>query len=183
MIARITSSILGLGLFAALAGTAAAHDGDNCQRTERAPTTYQAPAPSPAYVTPVGYHDGYREQRAPAPPHASGYRSDGRAANELSELRHADLNRDGWVTLAEAMQYGRRDFRVNDRDQNRVLTAREVSWRELGQDDRNRDGRVSYGEYQQAIRRSFNRFDTNRDGVLARYELNQASAPGYGWRR
>jgi len=179
MIARISSSVLGLGLCTALAGTAAAHDGDNCQHAERAPAAYQAPAPSPVYVTPVGDHDGYRGQRAPSAP----YRGDGRAANELSELRHADLNRDGWVTLAEAMQYGRRDFRVNDQDQNRVLTRREVSWSELAQDDRNRDGRVSYGEYQQAIRRSFNRFDTNRDGVLARYELNQGNGPGYGWRR
>jgi hypothetical protein len=179
MIAKISSSVLGLGFVTALAGTAAAHDGEHCQSAERAPATYQAPAPSPAYATPVGYHDGYRDQRAP-----SGYRGDGRSANELTELRHADLNRDGWVTLAEALQYGRRDFRVSDRDQNRMLTRREVSWSELAQDDRNRDGRVSYGEYQDAIRSSFYRFDTNRDGVLARYELSPASRAGDGtWRR
>jgi len=176
MIAKISSSVLGLGFVTALAGTAAAHDGDHCQSPERAPATYQAPAPSPVYATPVGYRDGYRDQRAPAAPYAGGYRADGRAANELTELRHADLNRDGWVTLAEALQYGRRDFRVSDRDQNRMLTRREVSWSDLAQDDRNRDGRVSYGEYQDAIRRSFSRFDSNRDGVLARYELS-------GWRR
>jgi len=87
------------------------------------------------------------------------------------------------VTLAEALQEGRSEFRSSDRDRNRVLTHREVSWSEFAQDDRDRNGVVSYGEHQDSIRRAFYRFDTNRDGVLARYELGQPGARGAGWRR
>jgi hypothetical protein len=176
MIAKI-SSVLGFGLVTALAGQAAAHEGGDSP-----PAMYRAPAPAPVYA-PVGNADGYRRNHPPAVDDRTGYRADGRAA-ELSELRRSDLNRDGWVTLAEAMQYGRRDFRRDDRDQNRVLTRREVSWNDLARDDRDRSGGISYGEHQDAIRRSFYRFDTNRDGLLASYELRQPRGPrSAAWRR
>jgi hypothetical protein len=165
MIAKI-SSVLGFGLATALAGQAAAHDG-----RDSPPATYRAPAPSAPVYSPAGNPDGYRRNHPPAADDRTDYRADGRTAGELNELRRSDLNRDGWVTLAEAMQYGRRDFRRNDRDQNRVLTRREVSWGELARDDRDRNGGISYGEHQDAIRRSFYQFDTNRDGLLASYEL------------
>jgi len=178
MIAKI-SSILGFGLVTAMAGQAAAHDdGGN-----RPPATYRAPAPAPVYA-PVGNPDGYRRNHPPAADDRTGYRADGRAAAELNELRRSDLNRDGWVTLAEAMQHGRRDFQRNDRDQNRVLTRREVSWGDLARDDRDRNGGVSYGEHQEAIRRAFYQFDSNRDGLLASYELRQSRGPrSAAWRR
>ena len=181
MIAKI-SSVLGFGLVTAIAGQAAAHDGNDCQGTERAPATYRAPAPpAPVLTTPVGYHEGHRGN-GPAADHSRGYRGDRQGAVDPYELRQSDLNRDGWVTLAEAMQYARRDFRHNDRDQNRVLTRREVSWGDLAREDRDRNGRISYGEYQDAIRRTFYRFDTNRDGLLARYELRQLGPRPAGWR-
>ena len=106
-----------------------------------------------------------------------------RGGADVQDLRRSDLNRDGVVTLAEALQEGRYEFRSSDRDRNRVLTRREVSWGEFAQDDRDRNGVVSYGEHQDSIRRAFHRFDSNRDGVLARYELGQPGARGAGWRR
>jgi len=177
MFAKI--SVLGFGLVTALAGQAAAHEhGDS------PPAAYRAPAASAPVYTPMGNPDGYRHNYPPAADDRTGYHADGRAAGELNELRRSDLNRDGWVTLAEAMQYGRRDFRRNDRDQNRMLTRREVAWSDLARDDRDRNGGISYGEHQDAIRRSFYQFDTNRDGLLASYELRQSRGPRSAtWRR
>ena len=154
-----------VALVTAVAGSAAAHE------TPRERGAGPDRAPAPAYSAPVGHPYG----KSPA----AGYR-----AEEREELRRSDLNRDGWVTLAEALQQGRRGFRYSDRDQNRALTSREVSWGDLAHEDRDRNGRISYGEYQDAIRRTFYRFDTNRDGVLARYELRAMAAPrSPGWRR
>ena len=166
---------LSIALVSAVAGSAAAHDADGCESGDRTPATYQAPAP--VYATPAGYRAGPRAEY-PAPP-------DARQVDARNELRHSDLNRDGRVTLAEALQQGRRDFRYSDRDQNRALTPREVSWGDVAREDRDRNGWISYGEYQDAIRRSFSRLDTNRDGVLASYELRQqpmGQRPA-GWRR
>jgi hypothetical protein len=141
-----------VALVTAIAGSAAAHDS-----------------------TPVGYPGArHPAEYPPARPPIS--------ADARNELRHSDLNRDGWVTLAEALQQGRRDFRYSDRDQNRALTRREVSWGDVAREDRDRNGWISYGEYQDAIRRSFFRLDTNRDGVLASYELRRGPRPD-GWRR
>ena len=181
MIAKIPS-LLSAALVTAVAGQAAAHDGDGCRDGDRSPTTYSAPAPN--VYTPVGY-PGYgpgsaRDDHRPAGiPGGRGYRG----GAELTDLRRSDLNRDGVVTLAEALQEARYEFRSSDHDRNRVLTRREVSWGEFAQDDRDRNGVVSYGEHQDSIRRAFYRLDTNRDGVLARYELGQPGARGAGWRR
>src|SRR4051812_1023927 len=176
MIAKI-SSLLSAAIVTAVAGQAAAHDGDGCRDGDRAPTTYSAPAPT--VYTPVGYPAGAHGYPPAGPPGARGYRG----GTELNDLRRSDRNRDGVVTLAEALQEGRSEFRSSDRDRNRVLTHREVSWSEFAQDDRDRNGVVSYGEHQDSIRRAFYRFDTNRDGVLARYELGQPGARGAGWHR
>jgi hypothetical protein len=87
------------------------------------------------------------------------------------DLRYADLNRDGWVTMAEAIDSGRHVFRQSDRDNDRVLTRYELGRPGVRRDDRNNDGRVTMNEYQRAVRARFASLDTNRDGVLARYEL------------
>lgn len=176
MIAKIPS-LLSAAVVTAMAGQAAAHDGDGCRDGDRAPTTYSSPAPT--VYTPVGYPAGAPGYSPAGPPGAREYRG----GAELQDLRRSDLNRDGVVTLAEALQEGRFEFRNSDHDRNRVLTHREVSWNEFAQDDRDRNGVVSYGEHQDAIRRAFYRFDTNRDGMLARYELRQPGARGAGWRR
>jgi hypothetical protein len=127
-------------------------------------------------------HDGYGEHRhGPAPRETSRGRGD-----TGSDLRHSDVNRDGWVTLGEALDRGRADFRREDRDRNRVLTRREVARVELQRDDRNRDGRVTMHEHQDAVRARFANLDRNRDGFLARYELAPAPpglARSVGWRR
>ncbi len=165
--------LLGAALLTALAGQASAHEG--CPDGAKHSGHPGAPPPA-AHVTPVGYHgDGYR---APAGYRGAAYRDD------LRELRQSDLNRDGRVTLAEALRHARRDFRQEDQDRNRVLTPREVSRRDLAVDDRNRNGRISRGEHEAAVRRSFARFDRNNDGVLARYELTPRSdSRAAGWWR
>lgn len=159
-----------VALVTAIAGSAAAHERGYEHRAGH-PNEHRAESPTPA-VQP-----GYRA-------HAPGYNADARRIEERYEWRQSDLNRDGRVTLAEALQQGRRGFRYSDRDQNRALSPREVSWSEVAHGDRDRDGWISYGEYQDAIRRSFARFDSNRDGVLARYELRQpVGSHSAGWRR
>jgi len=158
----------------AIAGSAAAHETGYDNRAGypggRYPAGHGAEHPAPAA------QPGYRAN-APV------YRADARRAEERNELRHSDLNRDGRVTMAEALQQGRRGFRSSDRDQNRALSPREVSWGDVGREDRDRNGWISYGDYQDAIRRSFARFDTNRDGVLGSYELRPAGQRSAGWRR
>ena len=194
MIAKI-HSLLSAAIVTAMAGQAAAHDGDGCQDGHRA-GVYSAPGPAmgppvtPLVYTPVGYSDDARA-RGPGGRDYGGRDYGGRdyagrgyrGGADVQDLRRSDLNRDGVVTLAEALQEGRYEFRSSDRDRNRVLTRREVSWGEFAQDDRDRNGVVSYGEHQDSIRRAFHRFDSNRDGVLARYELGQPGARGAGWRR
>lgn len=87
------------------------------------------------------------------------------------DLRYADLNRDGWVTMQEALDSGRQVFHRKDRNNDRVLTRREVGRPGVRQEDRNDDGRVTMHEHQRNLRAQFARLDTNRDGFLARYEL------------
>jgi hypothetical protein len=166
MIAKL--SVLGFSLATALSGQALAHD--DCTDGSNAPATYRVP---------VGYH-------APQAPQRHEARYDGRRDNQrgdIVDLRQSDLNRDGRVTMAEALQHGRQDFRRTDRDRNRMLTSYELPRRELAEDDRDRNGRISYQEYQAAVRGDFARYDANHDGVLARYELNAPYANRAGWRR
>lgn len=166
--------ILGAALVTALAGQASAHEGCPDGVKHSGPPSAR-PAPAVASV-PVGYRgDGYR---GPA-----GYRGPD-YFDDLRELRQSDLNRDGLVTLTEALRHAQREFRQEDRDRNQVLTWREVSQRDLAQEDRNRNGRISRQEREDAIRRSFVRFDRNRDGVLTRHELSpRDGSRAAGWWR
>lgn len=100
------------------------------------------------------------------------------------DLRYADLNRDGRVTMQEALASGRQTFHRQDRDNNDVITRREAG-PSFGRRDVNNDGRVSMREYQRAVRAQFARLDTNRDGQLGRYELGYRTGPSRpaGWWR
>ena len=113
-------------------------------------------------------------------PHGSWqHRHDGYApAVAQVDLRYADLNRDGVVTMREALDSGRQVFRRQDRDHNRMLNRHEAGGAGFRYDDRNNDGRVSIREYQRAVRAQFMSLDRNRDGYLARYELGTG---GYGY--
>jgi len=140
--------VLGFALVTAISGQALAHDSHGPRDHRHG--GYQGGAPS-----------GYQR----------GYEGNGRVD---VDLRHADFNRDGWVTMQEALDSGRQVFRRNDRDNNRVLSRREAGRGGFRYDDRNNDGRVSMREYQRTVRAQFARLDSNRDGYLARHEL------GYG---
>jgi hypothetical protein len=161
---------LGFSLITALSGTALAHDGYGAGPG----ATHYAPA---RHEAPVGYGAPSRSYSAP-------YAA--RSAFDADDLRRSDLNRDGRVTLPEAMMAGRSEFQQTDRDHNGVLTGRELSFASLRQDDRNHDGRVSYAEYESGVRRVFARSDFNRDGRLGRGEF-QSSGPwaahSPGWQR
>lgn len=98
----IKLAALGFSLITALSGTALAHDG---YQGAPAPTRYNAPA---RYEAPVRY-------RTPTP-YAAPYMA--RSAFDANDLRRADLNRDGRVTLPEAMSVGRTEFQQTDRDHN-----------------------------------------------------------------
>src|SRR5690606_18257842 len=93
------------------------------------------------------------------------------SARASLDLRYADLDRNSWVSMEEALDSGRQVFRRNDRNNDRVLTRYEVGWRGVRHDDGNNDGRVSMREHQRSVRTQFASLDTNRDGYLARYEL------------
>jgi hypothetical protein len=158
-------AVLGFSLVTALSGTALAHDG---YRGAPAPTRYDTPA---RYEAPVRYY---------AAPYAA------RSAFDANDLRRADLNRDGRVTLPEAMVAGRAEFQRTDRDHNGFLTRSELSFESLQRDDRNRDGRVSYAEYQNGVRQVFAQSDFNRDGRVGRGERPSAApwaARSPGWQR
>jgi len=172
MIAKL--SVLGFSLATALSGTALAND--DCTDGSRGPATHRAPAGYRGPQTPQRHEVRYDGAR-----HGDGRRDDVRV--DIVDLRQSDLNRDGRVTMAEALRHGRHDFRRTDRDGNRVLTRYELPRRELVHDDRDRNGRITYQEHQDAVRWDFARYDANRDGVLARYELNTSYATRAGWRR
>jgi hypothetical protein len=164
-------AVLGFSLITALSGTALAHDG---YHGAPAPTRYDAPA---RHEAPARYGAPVRSYTAP-------YAA--RSAFDAGDLRRSDLNRDGRVTLPEAMIAGRSEFQQTDRDHNGVLTARELSFASLRQDDRNRDGRVSYAEYESGVRQVFARSDFNHDGRLGRGEFQSATpwaARSPGWQR
>jgi hypothetical protein len=172
MIAKL--SVLGFSLATAFSGQALAHD--DCTDGSKAPATYRAPAGYRAPQAPQRHEARYDGAR-----HDGGRRNDPRG--DIVDLRQSDLNRDGWVTMDEALQHGRQDFRRTDRDRNRVLTSYELPRRELAQEDQDRNGRISYREHQAAVRWDFARYDANHDGVLARYELTAPYARSATWRR
>jgi hypothetical protein len=147
-------SVLGFSLVTAMASTALAHDQHGSGRD----------------------HHGRGDHRAE-------HRGDYRAAAAEVDLRHADLNRDGYVTMNEALDSGRQVFRRQDRNNDWTLTRHEVG-RPALRHDRNNDGRVSMREYQRRVRAQFARMDTNRDGYLGRRELGDGPPRGArsaGW--
>lgn len=144
---NIKLPMLGFTLVTALSAPALAHE--ECGGDRSAPARHESPRQS-----------GPRDQwRGPAAPDVA--------------LTSSDVNRDGWVTLDEALAQGRRDFRRSDRDNNWVLSRREMDRSEIDRHDRDRDGRMSFKEHQSAVRAHFARLDRNRDGYLARYELHE----------
>lgn len=160
---------LGFALVTALSGTALAHEP---HRNHGGPGGYHpaahGPVPPGAYGRPGGPRGGYAQAAS-------------------VDLRYADLNRDGYVSLQEALESGRQVFHRNDRNNDRVLSRREVSRPHIVQDDRDRDGRLSMREHQRAVRAEFASYDRNRDGYLARHELGTQQAPrgprSAGWWR
>jgi hypothetical protein len=172
MIAKLP--VLGFALVTAVSGTALAHEG--CGTPAHASWGNHTHA-QPAYNA---------EQRGPArggPAYnapAYGNRNRGYTA----ELRRSDIDRDGRVSIGEALDYGRVDFQRTDRDNNRVLTGYEYRQRgEFASEDLNRDGRVTYREHQRGVRSEFARLDRNGDGYLMAYEIDGRGGPQRGWNR
>jgi len=147
--------VLGFTLVAALSAPALAFAHEECGDDKHAPARYESQRQS-----------GSRNRSAPR----DQWR--GPAPRDIV-LTSSDVNRDGWVTLDEALDRGRRDFGRSDRDNNRVLSRREMDRSEIERHDQNRDGRMSFREHQSAVRAHFARLDRNRDGHLARYELDE----------
>ncbi len=184
MIAKLP--VLGFALVTAVSGQALADEG--CAPRAAAPTSYGGHAGN---YTPVDYGRAQPTYAGPAYPAYGDGSSD--RGGYTQELRRSDLNRDGWVSMGEALDYGRVDFQRTDRDRNRVLTRHEYGRRsELASEDLNRDGRVTFREHQQGVRVQFARMDANRDGFLASYELDGRARPvpaprvgprSAGWRR
>jgi hypothetical protein len=148
--------VLGFTLITALSAPALAQAHEECGGKAHAPAS----------------HGGPRG----AGPAQWGQRDSGRrSAPRDIVLTNSDINRDGWVTLDEALSHGRSAFRRSDRDNNQVLSRREMERSEISSHDRDRDGRMSFREHQWAVREHFSRLDRNRDGYLARYELDGRS--------
>jgi hypothetical protein len=150
-------SALGFSLVTAIASPALAHDQHDSGRDRHGRGDHRG-----------DYRDG---------------RGDYRAASAEVDLRYADHNRDGYVTMQEALDSGRQVFRRQDRNNDWTLTGYEVGRPALRNDDRNNDGRVSMREYQRRVRAQFARLDVNRDGYLGRRELGFGpghGGPGYG---
>jgi hypothetical protein len=168
-------SVLGFSLVTALSGSALAHE------------PYEAPrGPSHGHSGPGGHYG----RPGPANYGGGGYGPAAPAGYSTSrvevDLRYADLNRDGWVTMEEALDSGRQVFRRNDRNNDRVLSRWETGGPQVRRGDRDQDGRVTMREYQRNVRARFASLDTNRDGFLARYELGlepQRGSRSAGWWR
>jgi hypothetical protein len=133
--------------------------------------TALAREPCDAQHAPAGYGYGYPQGPAPA-----GYQRPGYGASIEAGLRYSDLDRNGWVTLDEALTHGRFEFQRADRNGDRVLSRHEIGrdggrWGGHRGHRGHRDGRITRFEYQDAVREQFARLDVNRDGILAHYEL------------
>jgi hypothetical protein len=176
---------LGFALVTALTGTALAHEPHHAPGAPGyRPAGHGHTGHSHTGRGPAGYGQGgagYGGGRGGPYATRGGY-----GTTAAVDLRHADLNRDGWVSLDEALDSGRQVFHRVDRDNDRLLSRREVSHSELAQEDRNRDGRLSMREHQRAVRSQFASYDRNRDGYLARHELGLQGSRGQrsaGWWR
>ena len=167
---------LGVGLITALAAVpAAAHDGRGPAYPSSYPGSYPSsypgsypssypgsyPPPAPTYAPPP---------YAPATPVVLG--------DAQLELRQADYDFDGGVTLREAHSFGWAQFSHEDTNRDGVLTR----WELRGLNDTfargaRADGVVTFAEYDGNLQRQFYRLDYNRDGFLSRRELGIATPP------
>ena len=90
-------------------------------------------------------------------------------------LRRADANRDGRISYAEARAFSKNQFERADRNDNGILSSREL--RNASADvtfiSRGQGSLVTRAEFDAAARTQFSRLDTNRDGQLSRRELGQ----------
>jgi EF hand domain-containing protein len=172
-------SVLGFSLVTALSGSALAHDPHDTSHGH-------------GHAGPGGYGPAGHGRQGPASYGGGGYRPAGPephvgySSRIEVDLRYADLNRDGWVTMQEALDSGRQVFRRNDRNNDLVLSRWETGDGRVRRGDRNNDGRVTMHEYQRNVRARFASLDTNRDGFLARYELGlepQRGSRSAGWWR
>jgi hypothetical protein len=158
-------SVLGFAFVTALSSMAVAREPHH---PGRGPAAYGNPG---GYDGPGNYgRGGYDGRDGRGYDGRGGGRAEYSAATQV-DLRYADLNRDGWVTMQEALDSGRQVFWQRDRNRDRVLTRYEVGGDGLRRGDRNDDGRVTLQEHQRRVRAQFARLDDNRDGFLARYEL------------
>lgn len=133
--------------------------------------TALAREPCESQHRPAGYGYGYPQGPVPGGRERPGY-----ATSIEAGLRYSDLDRNGWVTLDEALTHGRFEFRRADQNGDRVLSHHEIGrdgarWGGHRGRRGHRDGHITRFEYQDAVRAQFARLDVNRDGILAHYEI------------
>jgi hypothetical protein len=86
----------------------------------------------------------------------------------------ADANKDGKITLAEAVAAGTRHFDGKDANKDGVISGDEVKGRGerlFKRADANNDGKVTRAEGEALVRAVFTRKDANKDGVLTQDEM------------
>lgn len=94
-----------------------------------------------------------------------------------------DTNKDGKVSLDEAVNGAKERFAKKDQDKNGALTANEIQGRgqrRFEMADANKDGRVTLAELETQVRAWFQKHDTNKDGVLTRDEFGRGKHRGKG---
>jgi hypothetical protein len=89
-------------------------------------------------------------------------------------MMHADANKDGKVTIDEALTAGKARFAAKDANKDGVLTKDELGGRGewlFERADANKDGKLTAAESEAFVRAGFTRFDANKDGVLTADEM------------
>jgi len=96
-------------------------------------------------------------------------------------MMRADANKDGKVTLAEALAAGKERFDQADANKDGAISKDEVKGRGMRlfeRADANKDGKVTRAEGETLVREGFTRFDKNKDGVVTKDELPQRGQHG-----
>jgi len=86
----------------------------------------------------------------------------------------ADANKDGKVTLAEALAAGKERFTKKDANKDGAISKDEVKGRGawlFDKADANKDGKVTQAESETLVKEGFTRFDANKDGTLTQDEM------------